>query len=54
MSLFIMRLCGSMSWNDVLYAVQNAQHTTHTPFHDLLSHNRIFVNNDLILLNVLK
>ena len=31
---FIMRLCGSMSWNGtcvcVLYVVHNAQHTTHT------------------------
>ena len=24
----------------VLYAVQNAQHITHTPFHDILQHNR--------------
>jgi uncharacterized membrane protein YjjB (DUF3815 family) len=30
----------------VLYAVQNAHYTTHTPFHDMLPHNRI-INNDL-------
>ena len=36
----------------VLYAVQNAQHTTHTPFHDMLPHNRI-INNDVISPNVL-
>ena len=31
----------------VLYAVQNAQHTIHTPFRDMLPHNRI-INNDVI------
>ena len=36
----------------VLYAVQNAQHTTHTLFHDILSHNRV-INNDVISPNVL-
>ena len=36
----------------VLYATQNAQHTTHTPFYDMLSHNRI-INNDVISPNVL-
>jgi hypothetical protein len=36
----------------VLYAVQNAQHTTHTPFHVMLPHNRI-INNDVISPNVL-
>ena len=30
-----------------------AQHATHTPFHDMLSHNRI-INNDVISPNVLK
>ena len=25
----------------VLHAVQNAQHATHTPFHDMLPYNRI-------------
>ena len=40
----------------VLYAVQNAspsaQHTIHTLFHDMLTHNCI-TNNDLIEPNVL-
>jgi hypothetical protein len=36
----------------VLHGVQNAQHATHTPFHDMLSHNRI-INNDVISPNVL-
>ena len=42
----------------VLYAVQNAtpshsaQHTTHTPFHDMLPHKPI-INNDVISPNVL-
>ena len=36
----------------VFYAVQNAQHTTHTSFHDMLPHNHI-INNDVIQLNVL-
>ena len=31
----------------VLHAVQNAQHATHTPFHEMLPHNRI-INNDVI------
>jgi hypothetical protein len=41
----------------VLCAVQNAtqshsaQHTTHTPFHNMLPHNRI-INNDVISPNV--
>ena len=36
----------------VLYTVQNAKHATHTPFHDMLPHNRI-INNDVISPNVL-
>jgi hypothetical protein len=42
----------------VFYAVQNAtqshyaQYTTHTPFYDMLPHNRI-INNDVISPNVL-
>ena len=36
----------------VFYAVQNAQYKTHTPFHDMLPHNRI-INNDIIPPNVL-
>jgi hypothetical protein len=42
----------------VSYAVQNAtelhsaQPTTHTPFHDMLPHNRV-INNDVISPNVL-
>ena len=36
----------------VLYAVQNAQHTTHAPFRDMLPYNWI-INNDVILPNVL-
>ena len=35
----------------VLYAMQNAQHTTHTPFHDMLPHNRII--NNVISPNIL-
>ena len=31
----------------VLHVVQNAQHETHTQFHDMLPHNRI-INNDVI------
>ena len=43
----------------VLHAVQNAtqshsaQYATHTPFHDMLPHNRV-IYNDVISLNVLK
>jgi hypothetical protein len=36
----------------VLHAVYSVQPTTHTPFHDMLPHNRI-INNDLISPNVL-
>ena len=36
----------------VLHAVQNAQHATHTPFHDMLPDNCI-INNALISPNVL-
>jgi predicted membrane-bound spermidine synthase len=36
----------------VLHAVQNAQHVTHTPFHEMLPHNCI-INNDVISPNVL-
>ena len=36
----------------VLYAVQNAQHTTHMPFHDMLPHNPI-IKNDVISPNIL-
>jgi len=36
----------------MLYAVQNAQHTTHTSLHDMLPHNRI-INNNVISPNVL-
>jgi hypothetical protein len=36
----------------VFYAVQNAQHKTLTPFHDMLSYNRI-INKDVISPNVL-
>ena len=50
MSLFIMRLCGSMSWNGV--QSHSAQHATHTRFHDKLPHNRV-INNDVISPNVL-
>jgi hypothetical protein len=42
--------CHGMAF--VLHAVQNAQHATHTPFHDMLPHNRI-INNDVISPNVL-
>ena len=35
----------------VLHAVHYAQHATHTPFHDILLHNRI-INNDVISANV--
>ena len=34
----------------VLYALQNVQHTTHTPFHDMLPHNHI-INNYVISSN---
>ena len=34
----------------VLYV--KPQHTTHTPFHDMLPHNHI-INNDVISMNVL-
>ena len=55
MLLFIMWLYGSVSCGMacVLHAVQNAteshsaQHATHTPFRDMLQHNRI-INNDVI------
>ena len=33
-------------------AVQSAQQTAHTPFHDMLPHLHI-IHNDVILLNVL-
>jgi hypothetical protein len=36
----------------VLYAVHSTQHTTHTPIHDMLPHNRI-IKNDVISPNVL-
>ena len=36
----------------MLHAVHSAQHATHTPFHDILPHNRI-INNDVISPNVL-
>ena len=36
----------------VLYAVHSAQHTTHTPFHGMLPHNRI-KNYDVISPKVL-
>ena len=37
----------------VLHAVHANKHThTHTPFHDVLSHNRI-INNDVISPNIL-
>jgi hypothetical protein len=36
----------------VLCAVQNAQHTTHTPFNDMLPHNRV-INIDVISPNIL-
>jgi len=42
--------CHGMAF--VWYAVQHAQHTTHKPFHDMLSHNRI-IKNDVISPNVL-
>ena len=55
-------LCGCVAAGHgmacVLYAVQNAteshsaQHTTHTPFHDMLPHNRI-IYKDVISPNVL-
>ena len=49
-------LCGCVAARHgmacVLYAVQNAQHATHTPFHDMLPHNRI-INKDAIPPNVL-
>jgi len=35
-----------------LKLAKNAQHATHTPFHDMLPHNRI-INNDEISPNVL-
>jgi hypothetical protein len=44
------RACHGMAC--VLDAVQNAQHVIHTPFHDMLSHNRI-INKDVISSNVL-
>ena len=36
----------SLEWS------HSAQHATHTPFHDMLPHNRI-INNDVISPNVL-
>ena len=48
-SLFIMRLCGSMSWNGMCCMLCRMQHT---PFHDMLPHNSI-INNDVISPNVL-
>jgi len=49
-------LCGCVTAQHtmayVLYAVQNAQHTAHTPYHDMLPYNRI-INNDVIPPNVL-
>ena len=49
-------LCGCVAachgMTCVLYAVQNAQHTTHTSFHDMLPHNRI-INNDVMSPNIL-
>jgi hypothetical protein len=48
-------LCGCVAARHgmecVLHAVHNAQHATHTPFHDMLPHNRI-TNNDVISPNV--
>ena len=41
--------CHGMAF--VLHAVQNAQHATQTPFHDMLPHNSI-INNDVISPNV--
>ena len=38
--------------HSVLYAVHSAQHTTLTPFHEMLPHNRI-INNDVISPKVL-
>ena len=31
----------------VLHAMQNAQHATHTPFHDMMPNNRIINNNGI-------
>ena len=52
-SIFIMRLCGSMSWNGVCVAccAEGTACNTHL-FHDMLPHNRI-INNDVIPPNVL-
>ena len=42
-------LCGCVA---ACRGIHSAQHTTHTPFHDMLPHNRI-INNDVISPNVL-
>jgi len=47
-------LCGCVAVCNGMACVlsHSAQHTTHTPFRDMLPHNRI-INNDVITLNIL-
>ena len=45
-------LKGKLPEDGVLHAVHSVQHATHTPFLDMLPHNRI-TNNDIISSNVL-
>jgi hypothetical protein len=41
-------LCGCVAaCHGMACVLHAAQHTTHTPFHDMLPHNRI-INNDVI------
>jgi len=45
-------LCGCVSACHGIACVLHAHQAKHTPFHDMLSHNRI-INNDVISPNVL-